>query len=887
MFDRNMLNGFINLGEDQEFDFIRRLAQSKGDNLFKNAIIKPKSLIHGLQNQFDALPVLVNESTDNCFCINLPPSSQENSYETEIENFVSVRHTILEYIKNASKIFVYKCNDGILLEDFLEISNILSKYNENNIILYVTRSSKKEFHGKVKSLSKNIYIGYIDCFGSYDQSSNISTIKWIEIINRTFKFISNEAKRRIFGSYTMPENNIIDFDYSNLQSLSSIIENFDTAANANDYQLAHFIISEALSEYASEVSIWSRAAQIDMWSGRWQEAAAKYAVIRHFFPDELEAYLWGSKVFYMIGQSESAKILYENNIHRFDQNSESTWSVGCEIYFACADWKKLEAHAQVLVNNFPYVPWARMWLARAQINLDLIEEAITSIENIKITDSLSYNNISTMALEVILRYIRENDNFDRINNLLDIIITSYKEMIDLDEVPYVVGMLHSLNYREPHNFTKVYEILKSRAEYLQENIVNTSFVCLCMGLGSAVVSKDLILHKLIFKKTEFIQHIFSSADHHLRNVSVLLDFLNEEETKKVFAAASSDIRSRWTLIASAVDPSNIERYSILRKEEDLRYSKYKISHSKSINIGVQHPKIAVCISGQLRGFRYALPTWFDAGIDPRNSNITFFVHAWRKLGAKKPYYVTSLRSFPDEFGKAFYSVGQVLGQNALEERYPNLFAAFAVNETVSVEEVQDLYKTNHVVLEDDADDDFIDKTNAYKMYYKAESAWKLSHKHYEKFDLTMRIRPDQIINQNSIFDFKNILNTSSEKRMIFTKTKIYLDSCIGAGMDDQFAIGCSDIMSIYSTAFSKTLFDCEAIRDYFDQKPRFIGHVNFCVALMASGFTAEILPKVDFGSFADPIQLSRNDISNLINIDVTSRKTDIYDDILINACSKE
>jgi hypothetical protein len=71
-------------------------------------------------------------------------------------------------------------------------------------------------------------------------------------------------------------------------------------------------------------------------------------------------------------------------------------------------------------------------------------------------------------------------------------------------------------------------------------------------------------------------------------------------------------------------------------------------------------RIAVCISGQLRGFRQAYPTWTRLGLD--HHDCFFAVHAWKKIGRNMPIKSdTAQRCFSGQFLRAYKDVVSRMG----------------------------------------------------------------------------------------------------------------------------------------------------------------------------------------------------------------------------------
>src|SRR5262249_8363825 len=133
-------------------------------------------------------------------------------------------------------------------------------------------------------------------------------------------------------------------------------------------------------------------------------------------------------------------------------------------------------------------------------------------------------------------------------------------------------------------------------------------------------------------------------------------------------------------------------------------------------------RIAVCVSGQLRGFRTAFPTWQALGLD--GHDVTYFVHTWRNIGIK-PLFRTDPERQPPGFFETFERIRQQVADGTLIGLYPSLhhrdaFGAKSplVHFEVERDELVALYETEFVVIEDDEAPEFAKFSNQEKMFHK-------------------------------------------------------------------------------------------------------------------------------------------------------------------------
>ncbi len=115
-------------------------------------------------------------------------------------------------------------------------------------------------------------------------------------------------------------------------------------------------------------------------------------------------------------------------------------------------------------------------------------------------------------------------------------------------------------------------------------------------------------------------------------------------------------------------------------------------------------RIAVCISGQLRGYRQVFASWHHLGLERHDAD--YFVHVWRRIGRKIPLIPSKghlQRLFTDAFCDAYADALRQHGARDLERAYPGFFRFFtAGGDCVTQAELQRFYRTDAVVAEDDA-----------------------------------------------------------------------------------------------------------------------------------------------------------------------------------------
>ena len=232
------------------------------------------------------------------------------------------------------------------------------------------------------------------------------------------------------------------------------------------------------------------------------------------------------------------------------------------------------------------------------------------------------------------------------------------------------------------------------------------------------------------------------------------------------------------------------------------------------------PKVAVCVSGQLRGFRQAWRSWRPllAGIEA-----TVFVSSWSRIGRGTANPYRSVLPFEgDAFANEYRAVGIEIGMERLQERHPGLFAALERSGKVTESELSDFYGTPHVELDDEDASPFRDFTNFEKMYHKIERCFRMAEASGETFDLILRIRPDKPIAAVA-FDWADMVAAAH------ARPRLYCETAMGVHygallMGDQVALGSPEASRVYAETWSAT----DGLRrlELFKLNPELHAHVS-------------------------------------------------------------
>lgn len=260
----------------------------------------------------------------------------------------------------------------------------------------------------------------------------------------------------------------------------------------------------------------------------------------------------------------------------------------------------------------------------------------------------------------------------------------------------------------------------------------------------------------------------------------------------------------------------------------------------------QPKRIAICVSGQLRGFHSAFPSFRSLF---RKYDVETFVSTWTDVGVRLPTgSLFSARFFEGaEFKSAWNNGLQVFGFDRLFGDWEPLFQDFT--KSASEVEIGDIFETDNFFIEDDSRSEFSSFSNSKKMFYKMHSAHKMIP-NPEEFDLIVRIRPDKPVkvlhDENWLHTIWNALDT--------TERTMFADHGMGIGrsgeffVGDQFAIGRPAEMDVYTSVFA----DNDELRERNFPGTSWVGHAPIAHRLFWNNIKCHRADWLEWGDLVSP-----------------------------------
>ena len=302
----------------------------------------------------------------------------------------------------------------------------------------------------------------------------------------------------------------------------------------------------------------------------------------------------------------------------------------------------------------------------------------------------------------------------------------------------------------------------------------------------------------------------------------------------------------------------------------------RISPNKNyIKLIQSNPKVAVCISGQLRGYKQAYPSIKKFIVEKLNADV--FVHTWEDIGYREPIPVYAARVFSGNFLKAYQkSLTEYISFNEMKQSFPTLLRKLSSQGKADLNSLKQFFSTDHVVLENDNESKFQGWKNLKKYYYKIYKCSQLRESYSKNYDLVITIRPDMPIIHDRSIDWHEICQTCNSKNpTIYSNLNTHLQTG-GVILGDACTISNPDL-SFYELTFpTETLFNQKGLLGH-----GLLGHFSpGNRAWMTNTQVRKI--ELKFGGFKN-YTLTNEEIFECLNVDIQQRQVTKVDEILLNA----
>ena len=294
-------------------------------------------------------------------------------------------------------------------------------------------------------------------------------------------------------------------------------------------------------------------------------------------------------------------------------------------------------------------------------------------------------------------------------------------------------------------------------------------------------------------------------------------------------------------------------------------------------------RIAVCVSGQLRGYKNAFQSWAALGLDEHETD--YYVHTWKEIGRKYPIASHASRCFTGRFLEAYQDTLLRHRTDELETLYPSLYNCFLKAGIVTRADLEAVYSPKQMVIEDDRAGDFKKFSNPKKMYYKIQKCWEMVDQSDREYDLIIRIRPDKWIEgTGQKIDWHAAYERCISEPIIHVDGIFHLHVGAGLILGDQFAFGTPEVMREYSIAYDNTLDRKHPMQKY---KSSFGAHSNVALSVYFAGLIPTAVTEVNFRSPIDPEIIPADVLLECIESDIANRAPAVMDHVWVSALTQD
>jgi tetratricopeptide (TPR) repeat protein len=293
-------------------------------------------------------------------------------------------------------------------------------------------------------------------------------------------------------------------------------------------------------------------------------------------------------------------------------------------------------------------------------------------------------------------------------------------------------------------------------------------------------------------------------------------------------------------------------------------------------------KIAICVSGQLRGYLAAHESWRHLGLDTHD--VVTCVHTWEHVGRKMPgSFDAAERCFSRHFLASYKDVILRWGGEYPVSRYPALMQRLGEDGRVSHDILRAAYGNAHIEIEDDRISGFNVKSNAWKMYYKIDQVHRMARLNCTDADLFMRIRPDREVLPGSSIDWQKIYFECMKNNKLFCDSPRVVSRFYQLMMGDQFAVSTPQAMDHYAAAFKTTQAVGDNSSSIFGFPRQLNAHQNIAFSTLYGGVDVRMMPALELGRFFNPPVLEPHIIMECLQADCSGRPLNEVDEALFAA----
>ncbi len=564
---------------------------------------------------------------------------------------------------------------------------------------------------------------------------------------------------------------------------------------------------------------------------------------------------------------------------------EESYVLGGYAALQLSNVHEAELLLQEATERFPSNPYSHLYYAdcaRAVDNMPLAVDRLMRVAG---------GNHQENLLEAVLGYLLELQDSVLVGKLMRIFVL---QRFSRTDVPYIVARLNTLRDTNPPAADKIVGAFSAFTHFASADECRMEIFFILQILCDRDLSEERLKYIVNYlyseKNIEYLFEVFHSGTY--RAGHALAEVIRDDLiVSGVVGKSNVQIKTIYAILSSFLPTAISDLFKAVRismiPQEMPTFSNCVAAGAVASSVSSpaltgfrSRLRIAVCVSGQLRGYENARRTWNRIGLD--NHDCDYFVHTWQNIGRKFPIPQHAQRVLSGNFLHVYRDAFMHLGEMEMHRLYPSLFLLFSDSSNVSIRDVVNTYMTDSVVIEDDNADSFQKFNNFEKMYYKIKMCYSLSIMSGREYDLHVRIRPDLAIG-GSMRSLNSLLEDIKRQSSIFIDTGPYIHPKVGYVVGDQFAIADRRGMDAYASTFDNTRFASEFFLSDFTRD--YLPHVNLADSLTVSGLRPTSQHGIVFDGWREPNRITEKALYTAISKDAGGRSSNQWDVLLQRACS--
>ena len=641
--------------------------------------------------------------------------------------------------------------------------------------------------------------------------------------------------------------------------------------SVKDFLKAEELCRKSMEADPTDISSFLEYAEISMRKGDYREASGRWQTVRERFPHNLEGYLGGGKDSLELHDYKTAESICRKGLEVMSENPGKCR----DLYYFMIDINlKQQGRAK---NCLELVSNIEKTLPDPVYHKKYYDTLVNILVFMLGRDMERVDTPNTDF--ILLRLLKEPLNYSRTNiYLIKLIstISSYPQTC-VQLIQYIQAVIQKQRLGNPlavlMSFTASDDERKNAyLKLIREGCYHSVHLCACQPQNTKMLGSAC-------------DAIIAGKDWMSLNPYMLFDFaraviFSEQDKADGFITTIYDAYKDRNLGVS--DPIGLICDAHRKREELLRTVAASPAHNEKKKLN-----IAICISGQLRGYKGNLNSLIRAlGLEGHNYRV--FVHTWSNIGRLFPIAVQAHRTFSGDFLKAWYEAflhRQNL-KDYIKAQYPSLYSLLVKSSQATYEALKEEYGTEDIVIEDEDDERFAAWSNQEKMHYKIYAANRLALDSGEDFDLVIRIRPDLRRECAVPPDLIEIHRKSRENASVFIVNGLVSINFVNDYLiDDKFAVGIPETMNVYANSYEDFWKHVE--NNTYAHTKNYYGHTTIEHNLFCHGVHVDKFSRDIRGKLQEPETISVRDIYQALSRDIGARTPTEEDRRLLDACTRD